>query len=108
MHREAIRFIDRDKILVLEQNARLKQLLSFIVQLNRCFCTGCDRGNANTILRFQSIGLLNPTTVNPNFTFAENGINFLFGHAFQPAHQKIIDALAYIIFILNVDKGHAH
>jgi hypothetical protein len=64
--------------------------------------------NSDSIRQLQAIGLLNPRTVHANLALAQYGVDFLLWHTLEPAHQKIIDALTYIIFVRNVDEGDTH
>ncbi len=64
--------------------------------------------NSDSIRQLQAIGLLNPRTVHANLALSQYGVDFLLWHTLEPAHQKIIDALTYIILVRNVDEGDTH
>ena len=64
--------------------------------------------NSDSIRQLQAIGLLNPRTVHANLALSQYGVDFLLWHTLEPTHQKIIDALTYIILVRNVDEGDTH
>ena len=77
-------------------------------KIDRRLAFASEGWNSDSIRQPQAIGLLNPRTVHANLALSQYGVDFLLWHTLEPTHQKIIDALTYIILVRNVDEGDTH
>ena len=105
MHRHTSGFIQRDEVVVFKQNRKIPRGNRVLrchrrhgLRFFRCTLRGTDGRNTHHIACIHARIGMGAAFVDAHFATANNAVNMRFRHAFELAHEVVIQALSGIIF----------
>ena len=102
MHGEARGLVDREDVLVLEQDRQLERGRR---RLARLALGHADRGDADAVAEGELARGVDPARVHAHLAAAQDAVDVALGNALEVGEQEIVDALAGAALV-DLDIAH--